>query len=1243
MRIANLALAALLLASPAALADDAAVVADPPGWAAADADAMLDGLLGVVERDREGPLGQAALVAARPLWDEARDVVPFVKRLEAVLARGVRQGDTDEMIRRVLADLHLEAGDDAKRLGVGMDAGYLGDVLVAGPFGIPADPAVDVPYAPEDGIDLEKPMAGRAGPVRWTRYRNLGIGEMVEPFEYLRPTDGVAYVLAQVRSAKERPAVLKVTCLSSHKVLLNGAEVLRVDRLADAPARTSWTPVALAAGWNRILVKVAGSSGLMVKVCDAETGLPLDGIEVEKGAVLHPASPALPSPAKVGYASNLHRLLAAEPASPAARAVRGMMCDFYDLDWAAWTDLEAAAKDPAASPGVLLRFAAFNQGFSEMPEPRWRKNRSRAVYEDVLERSPGHAEAILSLAQILSGEDRTEEALAGLKELPAPPKEGTLDAAASKAAAESRAAMERSRSLFPGLDAFLAKNPGSSRAWFVRCGFCQERKWWKEAEDAAEKALAANPRSARALGYLLRTADNFGNTARAEELCRRILAADAGDTRASRRLIALHRARGEHDAGLKILDGLVARFPSDFEIRADRANYLAALDRHDEAVAAFRELAELSPLEESHPRRIGEILRRKGDDEGAAKAWETSLALSPAQGTLRRELSRLRGADLEFARKWDVDGLAMAKEAGGQEKYPKAFAVHVVDLQVVRANEDGSWTSLTHNVWKILNERGREKYSEITVPARPQDILDVRAISPTGEIFLPIAPRGSTFTLEGLQAGWIVEYRCLRDQPRTDRGFDSGGWYFQDPGTGDDADPVVLSRFVADLPASLDPPLKLRNYGTKPQPVEEDGRKVWVFEKRDQDRIEPEPSMPGPEEICPSAHFYAPWTWEEVNLESFDLLGRLRPSPILDAKAREVAGGQAGPMEKARALYAFVNREIAGTAGGWGATGVLLEKSGNRFQLFGALLRSAGVPFDVVHVCTSPADEVTWEIPEPGMFDATGIVIRGPDAETTADDVFVFPFSRHTPFGRVPLGCLGKPALVPGRAGPTLFRMPAGSDAEFESRSVATITLGAAPGDTAFALRVLDPSDGMFGFKERVVDMNEDDRRKQTAQAVERFLSTADLRTYAYPGLDAHGEPYLLEAAGALPRLVREEGGETVAPLGLQPLTVTQDYIERPERVWPFLARGVRVRRDEVVYDLAGKWRVKRLPKGHAAVTKLGTYSLTVRQEAGKIRIVRQVRFGECRYTPDEYRELVTWCREIDAAEEQRLVLEEAR
>ena len=213
-------------------------------------------------------------------------------------------------------------------------------------------------------------------------------------------------------------------------------------------------------------------------------------------------------------------------------------------------------------------------------------------------------------------------------------------------------------------------------------------------------------------------------------------------------------------------------------------------------------------------------MRRTGDDAAAKAAWHRSLRLDPGQGTLRRELERLNGGDFDFAHKWDVDGVALAKDCGGQEKHPKALAVHVVDLAVLRVNEDGSHTTITHNVWKILNEQGREKYSNLTVPARPENILEVRAISPDGEVFLPIQARGSTFTLEGLQAGWLVETRYLDDNGATDRGFESGGWYFRDPNFGREADPVVLSRWVVDLPASMDPPLLLRNYGDPPAPID---------------------------------------------------------------------------------------------------------------------------------------------------------------------------------------------------------------------------------------------------------------------------------------------------------------------------------------------------------------------------------------------------------------------------------------
>jgi len=1222
-------------AGSAAPADDARTVLAPPGWEAGDAARVLDALVGVVERDREGPLAEAALLQARSWWDACPDPSPFVRRLEAVAGRGIPQGDADEALRRTLDDRYVETGDLKKRAAAGRDAGYLGDFLVVGPFGRSQAAAVDVAYPPEQGIDLDSEMTGREGPVRWMPYANLGIGEMIEPFEYLRPTDGTAYALGQVK-AKGGPAVLKVTCSGVFKVFLNGADVGKADRLREHLPRTLWLPVTLAEGWNRVLVKVVGNAAFAVKVCDADRGLPLAGFEVEKGRTLHPAVAALGAPGKVAYRSNLAALRAAEPRGASARALRGRLSDSYDAKWDAYEDLKAAAGEDPKDPGVLYAYADFVEDFNELPQPRWRKNRARALYEDVLEAVPGHALAAMNLAGFLHGEDRTEEALGGIRELPKATADAASDPAAAKAAAETRAALERTRAVFPGLDRLLADRPGLARGWLLRARFCQDRSWEKEAEEAAAKATEACPRLTSAWSFLQNVAERQGNTGRVEAICRKMAAVDHGAYGVRRRLAGILRQRGDVEGYLRELRALEEEVPSNFGLRTERAGVLASLRRYDEVLAVYRELARLSPLDFDYAWNVGHYLRLKEDEAGAKEVWRKALALGPGRAVLRRSLERMEGKDYDFARAFDEDAVKVWKECAGQEKYPKAIAVHLLDLQVMRVNEDGSYSTITHDAYKILNEKGREKYQNITVPGQ---LLEVRAISPEGEVYMPIGAHGNSFTLEGLQAGWLVEYRYLQDTGRNDHGFDSGQWYFQDPQVGADADPVILSRWVVDLPESLSAPMLLRNYKGAPEVKTANGRRSLVFEKRDQDRIEDEPSMPPVDELMPWVHFYAPWTYDEVALEAQSELSAWRATPVLGAKAEEVLRGVQGTVARAARIYAFVNEHVQGTSGGFGATGVLLEASGNRFLLFAAMLRSAGIPFDPVHVSSGSDDSNRWEIVQPGLFDEEGIAIHGEDGR----DVYVFSFARHTPFGRLPRGVRGRPALLPGPGGPTLFRMPRGDDAEVELFHDVTIRLGAKPGETTFRLALRNPNDGAYGQKERVKDMNLDERKKEASRVATRFLPTPDVSEFDFPGLETFGEAYAFNASGGLPRQVIEEGGETVVPLGFPPGDMAENYVQKPEREWELVLSDDEVRRDLVTYDLAGKWKVKRLPRGHTTAGRLGTYSLRLWQEEGKVRVERRIRWVSCRYSPDEYREFVSWCKDIDAAEEQRIVLEAAR
>jgi hypothetical protein len=496
--------------------------------------------------------------------------------------------------------------------------------------------------------------------------------------------------------------------------------------------------------------------------------------------------------------------------------------------------------------------------------------------------------------------------------------------------------------------------------------------------------------------------------------------------------------------------------------------------------------------------------------------------------------------------------------------------------------------------------------------------------------------------MEGLQAGWLLEYRYLNDSGADERGFNSGRWYFQDPGfeSGSNPDPVLVSRLVVDAPAGLNVNLQVRNLPVTPQiTTTPDGRRVSVWEMRNVDRIEPEPNMPDADELCPSVSHYTAWTWPELVHNYRDYLRNLSPTPLLRRQAREICGALTDPIEKARALYAWVNEAITGNSGSGGASGVIMERSGDRFLLFGALCVSADIPLDLVRICSDADDATMFEILEPDAFDGWALAVGGGEKP-----IFVcYPFARHTPLGLVPQYLRGKPAFLAAARGAHLFRMPAGNDDDVRAVNDIKVTLGATPAETTFRATISRPSERWYGSKENVKDMNEDNRKKNAAGMVTSLLPAPDLRTWEWPGLEEAGKPYVLVATGVSPHLLREEGGAFVLPLVPNPMDMAGSYIDKSEREWDLVLRGDDVRRDVIEFDLAKRWEVVSLPGPHHAASLLGTYSLVPERTGDVLRVRREIRFRPCRYTPDAYRAFIAWCRAIDTAEGQKIVLRAAK
>src|SRR5206468_3720033 len=125
------------------------------------------------------------------------------------------------------------------------------------------------------------------------------------------------------------------------------------DRNRDPIPSGVWATARLEAGWNRVLVKIAGTASFALKVVDRTTGAPLG--DVEEGDPLGGAEmPALTAVAEPrAYRTPAERALASARGDPAALAVAANLCDDDDRDGDAYRAYESATSTLSgdATPG----------------------------------------------------------------------------------------------------------------------------------------------------------------------------------------------------------------------------------------------------------------------------------------------------------------------------------------------------------------------------------------------------------------------------------------------------------------------------------------------------------------------------------------------------------------------------------------------------------------------------------------------------------------------------------------------------------------------------------------------------------------------------------------------------------------------------------------------------------------------------------------------------------------------------
>jgi hypothetical protein len=170
--------------------------------------------------------------------------------------------------------------------------GFITHAALLGPFDNTGGKAFTTAYPPEAATDATGSFKGKGGAdLKWVsasttdKYGQFDLNRLIDkPADLERHTDAVAYALAVVVADRETPCDVRVTCITSVQIFLNGKKLFERDEYHHgAPFDAHVGKGTLKKGENVLVVKVLQNNQkdsfakvwfVHVRVCD-DTGGPL--------------------------------------------------------------------------------------------------------------------------------------------------------------------------------------------------------------------------------------------------------------------------------------------------------------------------------------------------------------------------------------------------------------------------------------------------------------------------------------------------------------------------------------------------------------------------------------------------------------------------------------------------------------------------------------------------------------------------------------------------------------------------------------------------------------------------------------------------------------------------------------------------------------------------------------------------------------------------------------------------------
>jgi ankyrin repeat protein len=667
------------------------------------------------------------------------------------------------------------------------------------------------------------------------------------------------------------------------------------------------------------------------------------------------------------------------------------------------------------------------------------------------------------------------------------------------------------------------------------------------------------------------------------------------------------------------------------------------------------------------PARTGSSLAILGSNVNAGTRYASLIVASVAVPCLASAQSR----EIAPACAPSIDDAALYALAVSPEEHPGSDVVLLFDEGVVQLDAGGRRLSTYRQVAQILTQEGVERWGEFAYvynPERGELALNwLRVYSPDGELLSDgpahvqeSAPEVSfdapvytdqrirRFTAEGMAPGVIVDVSHTYDvfDPAYPSDF-SFSWLMNQ------MIDVQRSRFVLDLPESVEPRIVERNIDSKFNEYTCEGRRVLVWEGDSIPAIEWEPLAGSPNEVIESITVSSGLTWDsiaawyhELSHDRYGLTDDIRSEMSSQLSEARTANDSILTVHRWVA-QAFRYVSLALGDGGYQPRNpdeVFESRFGDckdKTTFFVAALRALGyAAYPVLVEATGGVDSLR---PMVSAFDHMIAAVETPRGRKFTDLT-----SSLMPFGELPYGLQGSAGLLiradgTGELvvlpledpGTSLLKVSIGGklldDGSFDG-GISLVASGIEAGDLRELLADVDLADD-----EEIVAAGEEIARSYFERAQVDSAQIGD-------AFDLSVFPAAL-VWFKVPDAAARSGNKLVVPLPLPDYSMEAwaaelegDSLRRfPIAIDEF--NGPSTHRTEFVVELPPGWQAELPPSVEVGGT-FGTYRAQYTQQGRTLRAVRERTGRRGIEPPDSVGALVGWMRAVSEDRAQHVFIE---